>query len=168
MTSEDELFACPKCGSTRIIKAGFRWSQNEWKQRYRCKDCNRRFVVTPFPGIRFSPDVAHLAVALLNKGMAREDVKDVLEKMRGVKVGFTTLYFWRQKFGKIIKQHKWRALADGSRICILCGLKLSHNEFKKGKYPSCPKRVRNQKAISSKFMVECVRPEWARRLQEGS
>jgi len=38
------------------------------------------FVVTLFPGIRFSPDVAHLAVALLNKGMTREDVKDVLEK----------------------------------------------------------------------------------------
>jgi len=31
MTGVDELFACPKCGSTRIIKAGFRWSQNEWK-----------------------------------------------------------------------------------------------------------------------------------------
>lgn len=33
---------CPHCQSKHIIKRGFD-DQNEWKQRYECKDCQKRF-----------------------------------------------------------------------------------------------------------------------------
>lgn len=166
MVGDDLLFECPKCGSTKIVKAGFRKLKSEWRQRYRCKDCGRRFIITPFPAIRFKSEVVHLAIMLLNKGVKRVDVRDILKKMYGAKVSLTTLYSWRQKFGRIRKIHRWKKLPDGSRICVFCGLKLSEKEFKKGKYPSCPKRTRNPKEIASKYLTECVRPQWALELQE--
>jgi len=39
------IIKCPECGSTEIIKAGFRLTRKGRKQQYKCKNCARTFTL---------------------------------------------------------------------------------------------------------------------------
>ena len=43
---------CPYCNTKDLIKSGMRKTQLETKQRYECKKCKKRFVLSPIPKIK--------------------------------------------------------------------------------------------------------------------
>lgn len=40
----ENLIFCPRCDSNRVVKNGFIHNGN---QNFKCKDCNRQFVLNP-------------------------------------------------------------------------------------------------------------------------
>ena len=46
MIVDSKVVHCPRCNSTCIVKAGTGGKKSS-KQRYLCRDCNRRFVLNP-------------------------------------------------------------------------------------------------------------------------
>ena len=47
-----ESDCCPLCNSKNLIKRGIRKTELEEKQRYSCKDCKKRFVLSPIKNIK--------------------------------------------------------------------------------------------------------------------
>jgi len=63
---------CPRCGSERLVKAGFQ----SGKQRYRCKDCSRAFVEHSIRGK--SPEMKAKAVSLYLEGLGFRAIGRIL------------------------------------------------------------------------------------------
>jgi transposase-like protein len=106
----DELCAletCKFCGSTNIIKRGYRKRRNGKVQRFMCKDCGRRFVVNEdgFHKMKYNPRLVTLALDLYFKGVSLRKIVDHLKQFYGFEVHFTTVLRWIQKYVEIMKSY---------------------------------------------------------------
>lgn len=99
----NEKRLCRFCGSENIEKHGMRYTKSGKKQRYRCKDCNRRFVLNDgFSKMKYSPDVITQALDLYFKGLSLRKVKDHFEQFLSKKIHHTTILNWIRKYTCII------------------------------------------------------------------
>jgi len=137
-----EGVACPHCGSVAVIKRGkAKCKLVGTRQRYLCKNCGRRFVISPYPKFKYKPEVVDVALLLLEKGLSVDDAREVLEAIYGKAPGRTALKIWREMFNPL-PWHRWVKMDDGTRVCAYCGLKLTEQQYKRGRYPPCPNRPR--------------------------
>jgi transposase-like protein len=99
--------ACKFCGSTNLIKRGHRKNKSGRVQRFLCKDCGRRFVVNEagFQKMEYNPKIVTLALDLYFKGVSLRKITDHIKQFYGLKVHFSTILRWIQKYVQVMKEY---------------------------------------------------------------
>ena len=101
-----ESSRCPFCSSYEIVKNGVRYNKSGKKQTYKCKDCRRRFSLDEgFSKMKNTPEIITLALDLYMKGLSLRKVTDHLEQFFGVKVHYSTVLRWIDKYTKLINAY---------------------------------------------------------------
>ncbi|MDP4091502.1 MAG: IS1595 family transposase [Bacillota bacterium] len=96
-SSHAEVLACPKCGSSSIVKFG---RNRLGKQRHRCKDCRRSFVIPSKSPLRCSKKTVQqwlLYIECMAKGMS------IRESAAVVAINIKTSFYWRHKILNALK-----------------------------------------------------------------
>ena len=87
-----EIVVCPFCGSTNTVKAGARRCKYGVKQRYLCKDCERRFTRSTIFRIANLPiNLIAIIASKLARGYAVRDISRDLAEHHGVKISPPTV-----------------------------------------------------------------------------
>jgi transposase-like protein len=98
----EEKPKCVYCGSENIIKRGIRKNKNGAKQRYLCKNCNRRFVYDAFKRMKVNGKIVTLVMDLYYKGLSLRDIADTIYQFYGIKLHHETVRIWILRFTKIM------------------------------------------------------------------
>jgi transposase-like protein len=102
----NEKLTCRFCGSENIEKHGRRYNKQGEKQRYRCKECERRFVVNDgFSKMKYEPEIITQALDLYFKGLSLRKVKDHFQQFLSKKIHHTTILTWIEKYTQIIDSY---------------------------------------------------------------
>ena len=96
---------CPFCASTRLIKRGVRQTQVEAKQRYACKDCNKRFVLSPIKNIKGDAKLVCLAMDCYYKGLSYRDISDQFKQFYNLSISHVSIREWILKFSTIMNKY---------------------------------------------------------------
>jgi transposase-like protein len=96
---------CPYCQSEQLIKRGVRKTQSGDKQRFSCKKCKKRFVLTPIPKIKASEKLVCLAMDCYYKGLSYRDISDQFKQFYGLSISHVTIRSWILKFGHVIEKY---------------------------------------------------------------
>lgn len=99
------LQTCPHCNSTNLIKRGMRNTKLGYKQRFGCKDCNKRFVASPIKYIKGSAKSVCLAMDCYFKGLSYRDISDQFKQFWGLDLHPETIRRWVLKFTKVINEY---------------------------------------------------------------
>lgn len=65
---------CVYCKSVNVVKNGSRKTKTDIKQRYRCKDCGRKFVLESIKYVKGNGKIATLTMDLYFKGLSLRDI----------------------------------------------------------------------------------------------
>lgn len=99
---EIEPIVCKFCGSPNVIKYG----RNGKKQVYKCKNCNRKFVNNgDFLKLKYDPRIITLTLDLYFKGVSLRKISDYLKQFYNLKVHYTTIYRWIEKYIQILNKY---------------------------------------------------------------
>ncbi|MDA8041264.1 MAG: DDE-type integrase/transposase/recombinase [Pirellulales bacterium] len=93
--------SCKWCGSMDIVKSSIRRTKKGNVQRYRCRDCNRKF--SGVPGFRYRRHSEAMITAALNmyhSGMSLRDIEDHYAQ-QGVDLDHSTVYKWVKRYGRL-------------------------------------------------------------------
>jgi transposase-like protein len=102
----NEKTICKYCGSENIEKHGIRHNKNGMKQRYLCRECNKRFVVNDgFSKMKYDPEIITQALDLYFKGLSLRKVKDHFEQFLSKRIHHTTILIWIEKYTQIIDSY---------------------------------------------------------------
>ncbi len=96
---------CPHCNSEDLTKSGMRKTQLGKKQRYECKKCNKRFVLTPIPKIKGNAKLVCLAMDCYYRGLSYRDISHQFEQFYNLKISHVTIRTWVLKFGKMMEKY---------------------------------------------------------------
>ncbi len=96
---------CPCCQSENLIKSGKRKTQFGVKQRYECRDCKKRFVLSPIPKIKGNERLVCLAMDCYFKGLSYRDISDQFKQFYSLSLSHETIRTWVLKFSQIIEKH---------------------------------------------------------------
>lgn len=97
-----EAIECKWCTSKSVIKYG----KESRKQVYKCKACNRKFVLNEgFKKMKYEPKIITIALDLYFKGTSLRKISDHLKQFYGLDVHFSTLYRWIQKYVELIGKY---------------------------------------------------------------
>lgn len=108
---------CPNCNGKNIIKSGKRKTERGKLQRYKCKECNFRFVIDKgFSKMKHTPRAITLSMDLYFKGISYRKICDHLKQFYNVKVNQTTTMRWIKKYLKLLAQYSDNYKADVSNI----------------------------------------------------
>lgn len=102
METLEQKVRCKWCGSRSTIKYG----KESGKQVYKCKDCNRKFVIDEgFKKMRYDPQIITITLDLYFKGTSLRKISDHLAQFYGLNVHFSTLYRWISKYVELIAEY---------------------------------------------------------------
>lgn len=98
---------CSKCKGGNIKKDGIRHTKHGTDiQRYSCKDCHLRFVITSgFEKARADPKVITAALDLYFKGISLRKVTDHIKQFHGIEVSHVAVIKWIRKFVRLVKPY---------------------------------------------------------------
>ena len=96
---------CVYCNSEDLIKSGKRKTQTGIKQRYECKKCKKRFVLSPIPKIKGNAKLVCLAMDCYYRGLSYRDISHQFEQFYGLKLHHETIRRWVLKFSKAIERY---------------------------------------------------------------
>jgi len=97
---------CVYCGSIEIIRHGKRKNDYDDKQRFRCKVCDKTFILDScFRKLRGNPKTITLVLDLYFKGISLRKIQDHLKQFYGLKVSHTTIYNWIMRFTELLKNY---------------------------------------------------------------
>jgi len=98
---------CKRCGSTKVIKQGFRVNKNGKVQRYKCKECGYKFVLkeSGFHKMKNKPKIITLALDLYFKGISYRKIVDHLRQFYGIKVSHVAIIKWVKKYTELMKRY---------------------------------------------------------------
>lgn len=98
--------SCVHCSGLNVVKNGARKNQFTIKQRYKCKDCNKFFVLNQeFARLKADEKSVCLAMDLYFSGLSLKKIALHLKQFHGVKVHFSTVYRWIEKFMALIEKN---------------------------------------------------------------
>jgi len=100
-----DVVECAYCGSFAIIKIGKRKTKCGLRQRYQCKECNRKFVNDPIKGHKATAKLITLCMDLYFKGLSYRKIADTLFQFYDLKVHHETVRRWINKFMKAINKY---------------------------------------------------------------
>jgi len=102
----NEVTNCLKCKSQSIIKCGIRHNKSGDIQRYRCKECNHKFIVNiGFEKSRANPKAVTVALDLYFKGVSLRKVCDHLKQFHNIVVTHVSILNWMSKFVDTVKPY---------------------------------------------------------------
>jgi len=97
---------CLFCKSEKIVKRGFRYNEQNKKQKYFCQDCGKWFVEDDgFKRMRHKPEDIVRAVSLHSDGMSLFKTKNHVWQHDGVKVTKRTVSQWTKKYSVFLKSN---------------------------------------------------------------
>ena len=96
---------CPFCNSSDLIKRGVRNISLGQKQRYSCKECKRRFVLSPIKNIKGNAKFVCLAMDCYYKGLSYRDISDQFKQFYGLNISHVSIRSWVLKFSKILENY---------------------------------------------------------------
>ena len=96
---------CPYCNAKDLIKSGKRKTQLGKKQRYECKKCKKRFVLSPIPKIKGNTKLVCLAMDCYYKGLSYRDISDQFKQFYGLSISHETIRTWVLRFSKSIEKY---------------------------------------------------------------
>lgn len=96
---------CPYCNSSELIKRGVRATQAGEKQRFSCKACSKRFVLSPIPKIKGDAKLVCLAMDCFYKGLSYRDISDQFRQFYGLRISHVTIRDWVLKFGSVMDKY---------------------------------------------------------------
>ena len=96
--------SCSKCSSSNIKKDGKRKTQNRGKiQRYRCKDCNFRFVIDDgFYRMRTNENKITAGIDLYYKGVSLRKVQEHFQAFYPTNSSHMSVYRWIVKYSLMV------------------------------------------------------------------
>ncbi|MEW6063083.1 MAG: hypothetical protein AB1571_01800 [Nanoarchaeota archaeon] len=96
--------SCPKCSSNKIKKDGKRRTQNRGKiQRYRCKECNFRFIIDDgFYRMRNHPNKITAGIDLYYKGVSLRKVQEHYQAFYPTNSSHMSVYRWIVKYSMMV------------------------------------------------------------------
>lgn len=95
--------ACEFCNSTNFIKNSIRHNKYGNIQRYKCKNCNKRFSINlGFEKMRASPQIITSAMQLYFTGESLRNVTKFL-KLQGIEVSHVAVYKWIKKYVELMQ-----------------------------------------------------------------
>ena len=102
----NEVSNCLKCKSESIIKCGIRHNKNGDIQRYRCKECNHKFIINiGFERSRANPKAVAVALDLYFKGVSLRKVCDHLKQFHNISLTHVSILKWIRKFVDTVKPY---------------------------------------------------------------
>jgi putative transposase len=96
---------CPFCNSINLIKRGVRHDKTSDKQRFSCKDCKKRFVLSPIKYIKGNEKIVCLAMDCYYKGLSYRDISDQFKQFYGLSISHVTIRNWILKFSEVIEKY---------------------------------------------------------------
>ena len=105
LKDEIKYIRCINCNSPNVVKDGIRKNKYGEKQRYKCKDCGKRFVLDPAKGHKANGKLIALSIDLYFKGLSFRKIADTIYQFYGVKIHHDTIRRWINKFMAKIKEY---------------------------------------------------------------
>ncbi|MFH0936094.1 MAG: DDE-type integrase/transposase/recombinase [Candidatus Woesearchaeota archaeon] len=96
---------CPYCNSENVVKFGIRKNKFGNKQKYSCKECNKKFVLEPIKYIKGNAKLITLTMDLYYKGLSLRDIKDTFKQFYNFDVTHETIRRWIRKFTKLMNEY---------------------------------------------------------------
>lgn len=95
---------CPHCKKQNVVKRGyFQTKVNGKRQRYYCKDCNKKFIPRDaFYCMRNSPQKITLCLDLFFRGISTRKVQEHLQAFYPHNSSHKSIYLWIIKYSKFI------------------------------------------------------------------
>ncbi len=102
----NESSRCPSCNSYNIVKNGVRYNKRGKNQTFKCKECGKRFSIDEgFSNMKHTPEIITLALDLYMKGLSLRKVTDHLEQFFSMKIHYSTILRWIEKYTKLINAY---------------------------------------------------------------
>lgn len=96
---------CPYCMSEKIIRSGVRLTHAGEKQRHECKECKKRFVLSPIKNIKGNAKLVCLSMDCYYRGLSYRDISHQFQQFYNLKISHVTIREWVLKFGKVIEKY---------------------------------------------------------------
>lgn len=96
---------CPYCSSKNIIKFGVRQTALGEKQRLRCNDCKKRFVLSPIKNIKGNAKLVCLAMDCFYRGLSYRDISAQFKQFYGLEISHEAIRGWILKFSRIMNTY---------------------------------------------------------------
>ncbi len=96
---------CPYCQSEKLIARGVRRTKLGNKQRYSCKTCQKRFVLSPIKNIKGNAKMVCLAMDCYFKGLSYRDIADQFKQFYGLELHHETIRRWVLKFSNVLEKY---------------------------------------------------------------
>ena len=89
---------CPICKNNNVIKKGQRKTKFEIKQRYFCKDCNKKFTNDGLKDKMYPPRIVYSALNYYDLGFNIRNVSKLINKRYNVRASKSTVHSWIHEF----------------------------------------------------------------------
>jgi len=138
--------SCPNCSSNKIKKDGKRKTKNRGEiQRYKCKDCNLRFVFDDgFYRMRNSDKKITLCMDLYYNGMSFRKIQEHIKAFYPKNCHYSTVYRWIVKYSMRIGKFT-------DNLQIKSGIELQSDEMEYHRRIS-----KYQKGIEQNWFVDVI------------
>ncbi len=98
--------SCVHCSSLNVVKNGVRKNLHTKKQRYLCRECKKFFVLNQeFARLKGDEKVVCTSLDLYFSGLSLKKISNHLQQFHGVKVHYSTVYRWIERFMKVINEY---------------------------------------------------------------
>ena len=106
MTKENKIKSeCPNCRNSDVVKVGFRKNKSGKKQKYRCNDCSKYFVIDDgFKGAHFTPEIITRAIHEYSDCASLSKTQNHLYQHDSVKVSDVSILRWVRRYAWILKK----------------------------------------------------------------
>ena len=105
IVSKPQKELCPFCNSENLIKSGIRKTTIGEKQRYECKECKKRFVLSPIKNIKGNEKLVCLAMDCYYRGLSYRDISYQFKQFYGLNISHVTIREWVLRFSEVIEKY---------------------------------------------------------------
>lgn len=111
-----KFLKCHVCDSKDVRKRGFRYNDENKKQKYQCFDCKKWFVEDDgFKRMRFKKEIVIRAIHMHIDGFSLFKVQYHLWQHDGIKVTKRAISQWIKKYSLFLKSGKYYLKAKNKR-----------------------------------------------------
>ncbi|MBS3071971.1 DDE-type integrase/transposase/recombinase [Candidatus Pacearchaeota archaeon] len=96
---------CPDCNSKNIMKYGMRTTQTGGKQIFKCKECKKRFVLSPIKNIKGNAKLVCLAMDCYYRGLSYRDISYQFKQFYGLNISHVTIREWVLRFSETMEKY---------------------------------------------------------------
>jgi len=95
---KSEKITCPECNSDTIIKKGKKKNIHQTLQRYKCKDCNKTFTLTPIKGTTYPLRIILKTISTYNLGHTLQKTSELIDNKFKLNIKSQTISNWLNQY----------------------------------------------------------------------